>query len=220
MKKLGLNAELSGRNDLTIEGKKFSGNAQCRYKDKVLHHGTLLFSADTTDLVNALNVKDIKLEGKGIKSVKSRVANISEYIDTPMTAEEFKDFLFNEVYKNTEDARLYTITEEDWKKIDTIAEEKYLKWEWNFGSNPKFNVEREMKFPGGIVQAYLEVKKGTIENIKICGDFFNEKDVAFIERMLTGVNYSFQPIYEALRHIRMDEYLKNITLENIMELLI
>lgn len=220
LRSIGINAELSGRNDLTIEGKKFSGNAQCKYKNKILHHGTLLYSASVSDLTNALKVRDIKLEGKGIKSVKSRVTNISDYLDSPMSAEEFKNHLFNEVYKNTDDAKLYTITDEDWKEIDRIAEEKYSKWEWNFGNTPRFNVEKEKKFIGGIVQAYLEVNRGIIENVKFYGDFFNEKDVEAVENMLKGVKFSSKCINEALNNINIDEYLKNITLENLIDLLI
>lgn len=219
LRSIGVNAELSGRNDITIDGKKFSGNAQCKYKDKVLHHGTLLFSLNVTDLTNALRVKPIKLEGKGVKSVQSRVTNISEYLKTPMTTEEFKDFLFEEVYKNTIDARFYTITEDDWKEIDSIMEEKYMKWEWNFGKSPKFNIEKEMKFTGGIVQACLDVNKGKIKSAKLYGDFFNGKDIAILENALVGLNYSLEVLEEALKSINVGEYLRNITNENMLELL-
>jgi lipoate-protein ligase A len=92
LKTLDINAEFSGRNDLLIDGKKFSGNAQYNYKNKVMHHGTLLFSSQIGDLSNALKVKPIKFEGKGIKSVKSRVTNISEHLKYDIDILEFKDF--------------------------------------------------------------------------------------------------------------------------------
>jgi lipoate-protein ligase A len=167
-----------------------------------------------------LKVKEIKLESKGIKSIKSRVTNISDYLETPMSTEEFKDFLFNEVYKNTQDARLYTLTDEDWVEIDRIMEAKFATWEWNYGNNPKFNIEREKKFLGGIVQACLEVSKGVIKNTKLYGDFFSEKDVSIVESALEGVSYNAESIREALKDINIDEYLKNITLENIIDVLI
>ncbi len=220
LKKLGIEAELTGRNDLTIEGKKFSGNAQCKYKNKVLHHGTLLFSSDLSELSLALKVRDIKLESKGIKSVESRVTNISSWLKTPIMMEGFKEFLFNEVFETAENSELYTLTEEDWKDIHSIAEKKYFTWQWNFGNNPKFNIEKEKKFPGGIVQVYMDIEKGVIKSLRIYGDFFNEKDITDVETALTGVNYYRDCINEALKNYSVDKYFKNITLENLLDLLI
>lgn len=218
--KFEVEVQLSGRNDLTIEGKKISGNAQCKYKDKVLHHGTLLFSSDVYELAHVLKVKDIKLKDKGIKSVKSRVANISDYLKFKTTTHEFKEYLFNEVLKNTEDAVLYDITMEDWTEIEEIAKKKYATWEWNFGNNPRFSIEKEGKFAGGIVQVYINIYKGIIKNIKIYGDFFSENNVSTLENALTSVKYDFKSIYGILEKYNMDEYFKNISMENIMSVLI
>ena len=82
---LNIHAEFSGRNDLLIDNQKFSGNAQYNYKNKVMHHGTLLFSSQINDLSSALKVKPSKFEGKGVKSVKSRVTNISNHLKKSMT---------------------------------------------------------------------------------------------------------------------------------------
>ncbi|VBB09622.1 bacterial lipoate protein ligase c-terminus [Lucifera butyrica] len=220
LKKLGIQAELSGRNDLTIEGKKFSGNAQCKYKNKVLHHGTLLFAADVSELANALTVNDIKLDSKGIKSVKSRVVNISDFLAFPMSIDEFREYLFNEVLSNTENAERYSITDEDWREIDRITEAKYATWQWNFGTSPQFNLKREKRFAGGIVQAYLEVYKGRIQDVRIYGDFFSEKGVSQLEAALKGLEYNYAVLYTALQDFTMDEHIKNVTLENMLEVLI
>lgn len=220
LKKLGVEAELSGRNDLIIQGKKISGNAQCKYKNKVLHHGTLLFSSNIADMGSALRVKDIKLKSKGVKSVKSRVANISDFLKYSISIEEFREYIFDEVFKNTENAKLYHITEEDWKEIDDISEGKYAAWQWNFGNNPHFNLEREKRFSGGIVQASLNIHKGKIQGIKIYGDFFSEKDVSQVEEALKGLNYEYGSIYGVLENLNIDDYFKNISLEDIMDVLI
>ena len=220
LKKIGIQVEFSGRNDLTIGDKKFSGNAQCKYKDKVLHHGTLLFSSNFSDMESALRVNDIKLSSKGIKSVKSRVVNISDFLKSPMNIEEFRKYLFNEVLTNTENAKIYHITEEDLLEINLISEKKYATWQWNFGNNPHFNIEREKRFAGGIVQAFIEVSKGKIKDIRFYGDFFSEKDATLVEDTLKGLNYDYKVLYEALKDFNMDEYFKNITFENIMDLLI
>lgn len=220
LNKIGVHAELSGRNDLTIDGKKFSGNAQYKRKNKVLHHGTLLFSSNISDLASALKVNPIKIESKGIKSIKSRVTNISEYLKVPMTTEEFKEYLFNEVYRTTKNAKIYKITEDDWKEINKIAEEKYSTWEWNYGRNPNFTMEREKKFIGGIVQASINFNKNKIQNIKIYGDFFSQKDISNIENALLGVSYNYKSMYEVLKDFNMQEYFMNISLENILDVLI
>lgn len=218
--KLGVDAKLSGRNDLTIDNKKFSGNAQYKSKDKVLHHGTLLFSSDISDLANALKVNPIKIKSKGIKSVKSRVTNICEHLETPMTTQQFKDYLFKEVYSTTENSKIYKITEEDFKEINKIAENKYSTWEWNYGKNPQFDIQREKKFIGGIIQVSMNLNKNKIHNIKIYGDFFSEQDVSVVEDALIGVNYDYMSIYGALKDFNINKYFMNISFENIMDVLI
>jgi len=220
LNKLGIKAELSGRNDLTIEGKKFSGNAQYKSKTKVLHHGTLLFSSNISDLANSLRVNPIKIESKGIKSVKSRVTNICEHLKISMTNEEFKEYLFNEVYSTTENSNIYQITEDDWKEINKIAEEKYSTWEWNYGQNPQFTMEREKKFVGGIVQASMNFNKNKIQNIKIHGDFFSEKDISIVENALIGVSYEYKSMYQVLKDFNMHNYFMNISIQNILDVLI
>ncbi|HEY8889040.1 MAG TPA: lipoate--protein ligase [Clostridium sp.] len=220
LNKLSVKAEISGRNDLTINGKKFSGNAQYKGKDKVLHHGTLLFSSNISDLANALKVNPIKIESKGIKSIKSRVTNICEYLKISMTTQEFKEYLFNEVYNATANAEIYQITENDWKEINYISEKKYSTWEWNYGQNPQFTMEREKKFVAGIVQASMNFTKNKIQNIKIHGDFFSEKDISIVENALIGVSYDYKSIQEALKDFNMQKYFINISTQNILDVLI
>ena len=122
---MDINAEFSGRNDLLIDGCKFSGNAQYNYKNKVMHHGTLLFSSQISDMSNALKVKPIKFEGKSIKSVKARVTNISEHLKVPMDILEFKDLIIDYFYKTNTDNKYYTLSELDINNINKLVEEKY-----------------------------------------------------------------------------------------------
>ena len=218
--KLGIDAKLSGRNDLTIDNQKFSGNAQYKSKDKVLHHGTLLFSSNISDLANALKVSPLKIKSKGIKSVKSRVTNICEHLKTSMTTQQFKDYLFNEVYTTTKDSKIYKITKEDFNEINQIASKKYSTWEWNYGKNPQFDIQREKKFIGGIIQVSMTLNKNKIHNIKINGDFFSEHDVSVVENALIGVNYEYMSMHETLKNFKMNEYFMNISFENIMDVLI
>ncbi|MGL4913011.1 MAG: lipoate--protein ligase, partial [Romboutsia sp.] len=206
LKGLGINAEFSGRNDLLIDGKKFSGNAQYNYKNKVMHHGTLLFSSQINDLSNALKVKASKFEGKSVKSVKARVTNISDHINNPMDMLEFKDYLMNFVLNSDKDNYMYEIGEEDINNINNLVQEKYNTWDWNFGLSPKYSLNNDLKYPGGNVEFSLNVEKGLIKNIKFFGDFFGKEDVSFIEETLLNVKHNENIIKEVLSNIEINSY--------------
>lgn len=207
LKTMGLDATFSGRNDLLIDGKKFSGNAQYNYRNKVMHHGTLLFSSQITDLSNALKVKSIKFEGKGIKSVKSRVTNISEHLDTKMSVLEFKDLIMNYMASIDSDNKLYTLSKEDIDGIEKLVEKKYNTWEWNFGNSPKYSFSNELKYPGGNVEFNLEINKGVISKIKFFGDFFGKEDIENLEILLSGVKHKEESLREILSNININNYL-------------
>lgn len=217
---LGIPAEYSGRNDLTIKGRKFSGNAQCLYGNKVLHHGTLMYKANTEELAQALQVREIKLRGKGVASVRSRVTNISEHMPRPMDIEVFRQYLFDSVMKQMTGARVYSLSPSDWQDVAVIAREKYAARQWIYGRNPQFSLQREGKFAGGIVQTCLEIRNGLVVKAGIFGDFFGNADIADIENALGGLRYEAKELREALRRFVIDDYLKNITVDELMTMLI
>lgn len=206
LKGLGIDAEFSGRNDLLIDGKKFSGNAQYNYQNKVMHHGTLLFSSVINNVSDALKVKASKFEGKSVKSVKSRVTNISEHLNQPMNVLDFKDYIMDFVAKSDENNTLYNLSEEDIYNINKLVEEKYSTWDWNFGNSPKYSLSNELKYAGGHIEFNLNVEKGIIKNIKFFGDFFGKNDVSFIEDKLIGIKHDEESIREALINIDINDY--------------
>lgn len=136
---LGVKAEFSGRNDLLIDGKKISGTAQCKYKNRVMHHGTLLFSSDIVNLSGALKPKKIKFQDKAVKSVVSRITNISEHLDSKIDVLTFKNKIFDYILKSEKDAKVMSLTQDEIDKIEKIKESKYETWAWNFGSSPKYD---------------------------------------------------------------------------------
>jgi len=219
LRKLGVEAEFSGRNDITIDGKKISGNAQYYYKNRILHHGTLLFSSNITDLSAALKVRPVKFEDKGVKSVSKRVVNISEYLKEPITIEEFINLIMEHIKKQTGGGEMYEFTEEDLKKINKLVEEKYGTWEWNFGSSPDYKMKHEKKFPGGTVEVNLNVEKGIIKDVKIYGDFFGKYDISEVEDLLKGVKHSEEEVRKALSKINLQDYMANITIDNLIEVM-
>ncbi len=206
LKTLDINAEFSGRNDLLIDGSKFSGNAQYNYKNKVMHHGTLLFSSQIADLSKALKAKPIKFEGKGVKSIKSRVTNISEHLKEPMNVLEFKDMVMDYLEKTNVDNKYYTLSELDIKNINKLVEEKYNTWEWNFGNSPKYALYNELKYPGGNVEFNLNVDKGIIKDIKFFGDFFGKCDISNVENLLINTKHEENNLKEVLNSININDY--------------
>ncbi len=218
LRKLGVNAELSGRNDLLAEGRKISGNAQFSTKGRMFSHGTLLFNSEMDHIVSALRVKKDKIESKGIKSVRSRVANISEFLEEKMEIEEFRSLILQNIFEG-EEIKEYVLTEEDWEKIHQLSKERYQNWEWNYGKSPKFNLQHSHRFPVGQIDVRLEVNKGIIENCKIYGDFFGVGDVTDIEKKLINVRYEKSELEEALKEMDTTYYFGNISKEEFINLI-
>ena len=217
--KLGVNAELSGRNDILAEGRKISGNAQFSTKGRMFSHGTLLFDSEIENVVSALKVKKDKIESKGIKSIRSRVANISEFLTDKITVNEFKQLILRYIFDGEENIKEYKLTEKDWGKINEISNERYQTWEWNYGKSPKFNVQHAHRFPVGQIDVRLEVSKGTITQCKIYGDFFGVGDVSEVEEKLTNIRYERASISAALDNIDVKHYFGNVEKEEFIDLI-
>ncbi|MCP1188182.1 lipoate--protein ligase [Priestia flexa] len=217
--KLGVNAELSGRNDILAEGRKISGNAQFSTKGRMFSHGTLLFDSEIENVVSALKVKKDKIESKGIKSIRSRVANISEFLTDKITVNEFKQLILRYIFDGEENIKEYKLTEKDWEKINEISNERYQTWEWNYGKSPKFNVQHAYRFPVGQIDVRLEVSKGTITQCKIYGDFFGVGDVSEVEEKLTNIRYERSSIAAALENVDVKHYFGNVEKEEFIDLI-
>lgn len=215
---MGVEAELIGRNDILVDGKKISGTAQFSTGKRMISHGTLLLNTDLGEVVHALNVKMSKIESKGHKSVRSRVANISEYLEKPLGIEEFRSLLLKGLYEESEDFETYHLTEDQWKAVHKLKEEKYDTWEWNFGRSPKFNIQRTARFPIGEIDLRIFVEKGHITEFKIFGDFFGKDPVENIEKILTGVRYEYEDIEKALENVIIEDYFGNLPKSEFLQL--
>lgn len=216
---LGVNAELSGRNDLMAEGRKISGNAQFSTKGRMYSHGTLLFDTEVEAVVSALKVSKEKIESKGIKSIRSRVANISEFLEEPMTVTEFRSAILHSIFDGEEKVRYYELTEEDWAGIHEISKERYGNWDWNYGKSPKFNMKHSNRFPVGGIDVRLQVENGIVKDANIFGDFFGVGDVSEIESAITGVKYERASLDEAIDQYDIPKYLGGITKEEFLKLI-
>ncbi|MCX6279712.1 MAG: lipoate--protein ligase [Bacteroidetes bacterium] len=217
LQKIGIAARFEGRNDLTIEGRKFSGNAEHIWKNKVLHHGTLLFSAQMTDLSLALNVDPLKFQGKAVKSVRSRVTNISEHLIEPMDVMQFATLVQNHIAEKYPDAKMMELSSEDHDKIHELVRTKYNTWEWNFGYSPNYNFRKVLRTDkSGTIEFDLDVMNGTILLIKIFGDYFGRLDPEELEIALTGVSHNEEAIRIALTPFNIGDYFNFLTLEEFL----
>ncbi len=217
--KLGVKSELSGRNDILAEGKKVSGNAQYSTRGRMFSHGTLMFNLDIDAVVNSLKVKQDKIESKGIKSVRSRVANIIDFLPKKITVEQFRMEILKSIFGGEENIQYYELSEEDWANIHEISENRYQQWEWNYGKSPRFNIQKTKRFPSGSIDIRLEVNKGIIEEATIFGDFFGVGDVEELEQLLIGTKYDRTEIGRKLHGIDISKYFGGVTNEDFLQLI-
>lgn len=218
LRELGIYASFNGRNDLTIDGRKFSGNAQYRLGECTVHHGSLLYQTDIDQMVAATTVDDYKILSKSIKSVRDRVTNIADHMQKPLNAEQFKWQMVKSIMHGRTDT--YMVTKEDKQRIDQIAKEKFHNWECIFGASPRFNIERTGRFAGGKMQFQLEIKKGQICNAAVYGDFFATVDAEKICGVLIGCRYDRKIILERLKKHDMEHVVYGITAEEIASLIV
>ena len=216
LQSLGVDARFEGRNDLTIEGKKFSGNAEHVFKNKVLHHGTLLFTSEMKNVSGALKINPLKYSDKAVKSVPKRVTNISDHLKTPITLEEFTHKIMNHIIATYADCVPYEFSEADLAAIQKIRDEKYATWEWNYGTSPDYNFKKGARTEGGTIEMNLDVHKGVIQKVKIYGDFFNEKDISEIEKALQNIPHEEQQIRNILSKYEIEKYFHKMTIDDLI----
>lgn len=212
LRALGVPAEFSGRNDITIEGKKVSGNAQCVRGGKMMHHGTLLFRSDMTDLAGALNVDPDKIKAKGIKSVRARVGNIGDYLP------DYDVLSFKHYLEEFFEGEKRGFTEEEEKGIALLTEKKYSTWEWNFGESKELSVRKKKYFPFGLVDFLLSADGGVIRECDISGDFFGVSDVNELASRLIGVRLESEALRAAIDD--PSDYIWGATATDLAELIL
>lgn len=216
LNEMGVPAKFEGRNDITIDGKKISGNAEHIYKNKILHHGTLLFSSEMKNVSEALRINPLKYQDKAVKSIPKRVTNISDHLKTPMTIEEFTHKIMDHVMHSFRDCKMYEFTPEDLKRIGELRDKKYATYEWNYGYSPDYNFKKAVKVPGGLIEMHLEVENGIITKAKIFGDFFHVHDIDEIERAIENTPHDEKSIRQKLEKYNIAEYFANISEEELI----
>jgi len=166
---LGVEACTTGRNDLQIDSKKISGNAEHVHKNRVLHHGTLLYNSQLDVLKGALKVDLSKFEDKAVRSNRSEVTNIAAYLTEPMRVEDFGNLLFDEISKQIAGSQIYSPTEDDLTAIQKLSDEKYRTWDWIYGYSPRYRFNNKLETQNGAIHIGLLVEKGVMVEVTVSG---------------------------------------------------
>ncbi|OYD26484.1 lipoate-protein ligase A [Mycoplasma testudineum] len=218
LKSLGLNATFKGRNDLAVDGFKVSGNAQYSTPTRMVHHGTLLFDFNIEIMQNALKVNPLKMESKGIKSIRQRVASLINLMPEKITIEEFVQKLVSWFAKENNATELVLDLDLYETRLAPIRKER-MSDEWIFGKTPNFEVTNESKFDGGIIRASYSVKAGKFCQFKFEGDYLSKVDTEIISEKMIGINYEVEAVQEALTKYDLIDYFGEISLNEIIEVI-
>lgn len=212
---LGLDAEVSGRNDILVGEKKVSGTAQRLMQGRILHHGTLLFDSNPDMVAGALRVDPSKFQSKSSKSVRSRIGNIREQLLEDMELSAFWKYL-----KDTLTGQGFlqdTLTEEKLAEVEKLRKEKYATWEWTFGMSPKFGLSNKRRFSGGSLEIGLCVEAGHIKEVAFFGDFLARSSLEPLTIALTGCAFRAEAVAVVMNQFPLQELFGTITQQEILD---
>lgn len=217
----GVPAELSGRNDIIADGRKISGNAQFATPDRMLSHGTLLFDSNLDDVTAALRPKAGKVESKGVKSIRSRVANISEFTGSAIDVDELKNRILQRIFGTRDRAMIPTLSMDvsDWQAVRALQSQKYETWDWNYGQNPASNLQRAQRFAGGEIDVRYDIQDGRIAGVRIFGDFLGQHEVSELERLLLGLPFDIESVGPVLDQAAERNYFGAISTDEVRSVL-
>lgn len=216
---LGVHAEVNGRNDITIDGKKFSGNSQYLRQGRVMHHGTIMFNSDLSVVSEALQVDPTKFQTKGVRSVRSRVTNVADHLDRPVSLPEFRRILLENILRENP-GQPYPLTPEDLAAVEKLREERYAAWDWNYGQSPACTVLRRRRVEGcGLVEAYISVDSGLISAIAFRGDFFSAVEPEELAPRFVGRTPDQAGFAAALEGMDVSRYFAGLQNDQLIEIL-
>ena len=219
LQKLGVPATLSGRNDILVEGRKVSGFAKRVCKNRLMVHGTLMYNVDVDVLTKVLNPSNTKLQSKGIASVRSRVANLCEYLPNVPDIQTFSkqlEEILSHHYQDTE----YQLSEEDLANIQQLTDKKFATWEWNYGRSPKATLTHSARLACGTVEIHLTLAENRISSCRFGGDFLGNLPATDLESALIEIIYDTENIRKRLSSFTIGAYFDGVTMEELIRLIL
>ena len=216
---LGVPATLSGRNDILVEGRKVSGFAKRVCKNRLMVHGTLMYNVDVDVLTKVLNPSNTKLQSKGIASVRSRVANLCDYLPEIPNIQTFSNRLKEILSCNNTDTE-YQLSDTDLANIQLLTDKKFATWEWNYGRSPKATLSHSSRLACGTVEVHLTLTENRISSCRFGGDFLGNLPATDLESALIEVIYDTENIEKRLSSFIISDYFDGVTVEELVKLII
>ncbi|MDM8333131.1 lipoate--protein ligase [Limosilactobacillus panis] len=218
-------AEVSGRNDMTIDGKKFSGMAIVKGDNSYAAGGTVMFDLNMTAASEVLTPEKDKLASKGVKSVDARITNIKPYLPAKYqnwTTADFRNYLLCHMFgvDSLDQVETYHLTDHDWAIIDQRLDKQYRTDEWNYGKNPGFKHYVSKHFPIGTVSFNFNEHDGQITTVKIYGDFFTAGNPHVVEEHLVGTKLDKASLVAALNASDLAANLGQVSADDLAELIL
>ena len=215
---LGVQASVSGRNDILVDGKKISGVAQRIVGGRILHHGTLLFDSDPAMIAGALRADPAKFTSKSAKSVRSRVGNLRDYLPEGIDLPRFWELLLQEL---TRDGLIReSLSPDELQAVRTLADEKYRSWDWTYGRSPACAFRNRSRFPGGTLELGMDIRQGRIEEIVFYGDFMATAPLSGLCRALRGTRLEEPALSAVLARFSVPALFGGISREEILALML
>ncbi len=211
LRKLELNAEFSGRNDILIDGMKVSGNAFYRVNNCSIVHGTMLYDTDISVMVKAITPDNEKLISKGIDSVRSRVTNIKDHID--ISIEDFKQYFYDNLCEES-----ITLNNKDIKEIRKI-EKTYLNPDFIYGKNPNYTIKKKGKTKAGIIEITLNIKNNIVKNLDMLGDYFIIKDIDEFVGLFKNIEFNREAFASVLKFNDIKNYVYNLETKEFLDII-
>lgn len=217
LRRMGVPAELSGRNDIMVDGRKCSGYAKRVWKDRLMVHGTLMFDVDLSVLQDVLSVPGSKMAASGVASVRSKVANLKDYLPAFKDVLALKDALHGILAGADEEVIL---TDSQQAEIERMAEEKFRSWDWLYGRSPDAQFHASKKFACGTVEVNWSVRHGLLEDVRFGGDFLGNLPASELAARLDGIRFEPESILAALKEAGVRDYFDGLTPDDLAAVLI
>lgn len=219
LRRLGVDAQVNGRNDITVDGMKFSGNAQYIKEGRLMHHGTILFDSDLSVLSRVLRVSEDKLSSKGVASVRSRVTNLKPFLKSKTDLATFQALLLSALFEGGV-AERRPLSPDDLAAVNALRESRYATWEWNYGASPAHTTFKRCRIEGcGTVEVFLSVSHGRISTLVFRGDWFNTDEPDTLISALMGKPLEESSLLRALAPLDVSRYFTGLSAEELVRLL-
>ena len=216
LRRLGVPAELTGRNDIFVEGRKVSGYARRVSRHQEIIHGTLMYDVDLDTLTKALDTPESKMRAKGIGSVKSRVANLKDYLPGFKSLDEVQAALQDILAAG--DGPI-DFPEDGLDKVKEMRDGKFSTWEFIFGHSHEADFTRKAKLPCGTVEAAVRLDRGLIKGLTFSGDYLFDEPAEGLARVLAGCRFERSAVVEALGSVQVSSYFRDCSASDLLDLL-